>query len=396
MKKRIGVASPLDIGFFISYFESQENKELIMNNRFNAAATAVHTLVLALLDDGHYITIFTLSKKSFSIKGRNIEIHGIERYNKYPIKYLWSDFINAVNIKKCIKNHLTNLDVLHAHWTYTYAYAASAYTQQIPVFCTVRDWATYIWKIESTKNKITWSFRVLMNDLVFKTRNVHFISNSPYTAARVEKKYNITTPIIPNPIKDSFLKLDEHKPPINLELLCVSSSNDKRKNVKTLLYSFQKLLGKYSDAHLSLIGVPFSNGNETMELWRTEGLLKNVTLVGSVNHDELKNYFDRARIFVAPSLEETFGNTLLESMARKVPIVAGENSGAIPYVLHHGKAGFLCDVSSIVVLSNQIEQVYQNQEKANSIVLNAYNILLSEYLAKDVCKKHIQLYEKYK
>lgn len=389
----IGIASPLDISIFIPYFEDKKAKELIHENSTVSVATAVHTLVLALLEDGHFIKIFTLSKDSFSVKCDKIEIHGIKRYDSYPIKYVGGNFIDSNKIRKHIKNHLLGLDVIHAHWTYTYAYAVSAYAHQIPVFCTVRDWATYIWKIESTKNKITWSFKVLMNNLVFRNKNIHFIANSPYTASRIKKKYNITTPVIPNPIKDSFLKEDEHKQPSNLELLCVSSSNDKRKNIKTLLHSFQRLVTKYPDANLSLVGSPFTKGNEIMEEWRSEGLLKNVVLVGSINHDELKSYFDKARIFITPSLEETFGNTLLESMARKVPVVAGENSGAIPYVLHHGKAGFLCDVTSVDELAKKIEDVYENNEMTEKIVRDAYNILLSEYLAKDISKKHIQLYK---
>lgn len=392
----IGIASPLDISCLTPYLNRDSDKELIIDNSFNSVATSVHTLIFSLIEEGHYVKIFTLSKNnSFIIKGKGIEIHGVKRYNRYPIKYLWADFINASLLRKNIKNHLSDLDVLHANWTYSYAWAASFYTRELPVFCTVRDWASYIWKIESLKNKITWSFKVLMNNLVFKNYGIHFISNSPYTAAKIKEKYNISTPIIPNPIKDSFLKLDDPLYPKNLELVCVSSSNDRRKNVKTLLLAFRCLKKKYPDANLSLIGSPFVKGNEIIELWRSEGLLKNVNLVGSVKHDELKRYFDKARIFVTPSLEETFGNTLLESIARKVPVVAGQYSGAIPYVLHHGKAGFLCDVSNVDALYTTILEVHEDEVKIKKVVNDAYKILLSEYLGKDICKKHVLLYKQY-
>src|SRR5690606_32710671 len=112
------------------------------------------------------------------------------------------------------------------------------------------------------------------------------------------------------------------------------------------LLAFQQLLIKYPDAHLSLIGSPFTEKSTRVQEWANKGLLKQVSLIGRVNHDELTIYLDRARIFVTPSIEETFGNTLLEAMARKVPIVAGKDSGAIPYVLEKGRAGFLCDVTN--------------------------------------------------
>jgi len=389
---KIGITTPLDISYFLNYFTDSKAKAIIKENTRPAVATSVHTLIQSYLNNHHFVRIFTLATNTFYIKGNGIEIYGIKSIEQYPVKFLWGDFVNANTVKKALKNNISDLDVLHAHWTYTYAYAASAYTNQIPVFCTVRDWATYIWKIESLKNKITWSFRVLMNELVFKNRNIHFISNSPYTAARIEKKYGLKTPIIPNPLKDSFLKIEDNNSITNLELLCISSSNDKRKNVKTLLMAFKKLSKKYPEAHLSLVGGPFTETNEEMKLWKSEALLNNVTLVGLVKHNELKNYFDKANIFITPSLEETFGNTLLESLARKVPIVAGKYSGAIPYVLRDGEAGFLCDVSKVDDIYDTIEYVYTNPIEANKKVKYGFELLKLNYLGTKVMEKHIDLY----
>jgi glycosyltransferase involved in cell wall biosynthesis len=109
----------------------------------------------------------------------------------------------------------------------------------------------------------------------------------------------------------------------------------------------------------------------------------------------LKHYFDKSSIFISPSLEETFGNTLLESMARKVPIIAGVYSGAIPYVLQQGKAGFLCDVSKSDEIYDTIKYVFENPEKAKAISQVAFSLLLSDYLDTEVMAKHIDLYESY-
>ncbi|MDO6739091.1 glycosyltransferase family 4 protein [Wenyingzhuangia sp. 2_MG-2023] len=390
---KIGIVSLMNINALSELFPDENSKEVLKLNARNLVATAVHTLIKSLVSEGHFVRVFTLSKNNFYLKGKGIELYGIEFYDGYPIKYLWGDFIDSKRIRRQLKNNISDLDVIHAHWTYTFAFASKFYTTQIPVFCTVRDWATYIWKIESTKNKITWSFRCILNELVLNNKKVNFIANSPYTAARIEKKYGIKVPIIPNPINQSFLRYDKTTIPENLEIICISSSNDKRKNVRTLLLAFQQLLIKYPHAHLSLIGEPFTKESESMQLWEKEGMLKKVSLVGLVNHSELQKYLDKARVFVSPSLEETFGNTLLESMARKIPIVAGISSGAIPYVLQHGELGYLCDVSNPNNIYKTIEYVYLNPEKVEKITEVAFDVLNSKYLDKKITEKHIELYK---
>jgi L-malate glycosyltransferase len=389
----IGIASPCDISCFTPFF-GEDAIKIINRNFYKNSAPAVNTLILSFIQAGHYVRIFTLSKETFTLKGHGIDIYGIEICNHYPIKYLWGDFINAKAIQKIMQDHIADLDVINAHWTYAYAFASAHFTEKLPVFCTVRDWASYIWEIESLKNKITWSFRYVMNELVFQKKGIHFIANSPYTAALVKKKCKIDVPVIPNSIDASFITNGEHVNPDHLEILCISSSNDQRKNVKTLLLAFKKFINKYPSAKLSLIGSPFTEKESIAQRWKKRGLLNGVALVGAVDHARLKKYLDKASLFVTPSLEETFGNTLLESMARKVPVVAGKNSGAVPYVLDQGKAGFLCDVSSADDLAQSIEFVYTHPYTAKQVARYAYGMLAKNYLASKVQSHYIELYKK--
>ena len=234
-----------------------------------------------------------------------------------------------------------------------------------------------------------------MNDMVLHNKNIHFIANSPYTASTIKKKYNINAPIIPNSIKDSFIKKSEHIPPKDIRILCISSSNDKRKNIITLLYAFKKFTYKYPKSTLQLIGSPFVKTNTIIQNWEKENLLNNVILTGQIEHDELIQYIDNCSIFITPSLEETFGNTILESIVRRVPVIGGSNSGAVPYVLHNGKAGYLCDVSDSEDILKTLEHIILNPQEARRKAEEAYNITLSEYCENVVCQSHIHLYQKF-
>lgn len=391
---RIGIASPIDIRSFLKYFGNDENKRVIEENYLPFAASAVSTLSHSFIEMKHTVIIFTLAPSNFTLHSKDgrLTIHGIKQYDTYPIKYLWADFINSKSLQKRISNFVKELDILHAHWTYTFGYASSQFINILPVFCTVRDWASYIWRIESFKNKITWSFRWFMNELVFRKKGVHFIANSPYTASLIKSKYKIDVPIIPNPIDESFLKKDEYFASGTLSLLCVSSSNDKRKNVQVLLESFQILLLKYPTATLTIVGGAFIEDNSTIRFWRSRGLFQNVIFPGFITHEQLISYYDKASIFVTPSLEETFGNTVIEAIARKVPVIAGVNSGALPYVLDNGKAGFLCDVRNPIKLATQIEYVHLNPYDVNLKVKYAFNMLENLFTSRKVADIHLKYF----
>lgn len=390
---RIGIVINADTTTLLPFIEKEEEKKIIRENCSPNGAVAVNTLIHSFIMHGHFVRIFTVAKKQFVIKTPKLDIYATTPYNKYPVKYLWGIFKTAKNLECIIENNISDLDVLHAHWTYEYAFASSKFTNKIPVFCTVRDIASYIWKIESLKNKITWTFKVLMNNLVLHDRQIHFIANSPYTALAIKQKFNIIAPVIPNSIKDSFVNKDRHIPPKEFRILCISSSNDKRKNIKTLLYAFKDFVYKYPKSTLLLIGPPFVETNRTIQKWRKQGLLEKVNLIGRVQHDELIKYIDNCSVVANPSLEETFGNTILETIVRKVPVVGGINSGAVPYVLHNGKAGYLCDVSKPEEIFRALEHILHTPQEVQQKVEDAYKIILSEYSEDIVCKKHILVYK---
>lgn len=392
---RIGIAVNIDKATATDCLASPSDKELIARYGKIYGIPAVNTLIHSFVEAGHFVRIFTVAQKEFAIKTPQVEVYAAAAFDAYPVKYLWGVFHNASRLRALMAGKTADLDVLHAHWTYDSAYAASAYAAQLPVFCTVRDIAPYIWGMVSPKEKVTWTFRLCMNNLVLRNKHIHFIANSPYTAEAMKKRYKVEAAVIPNSIKDSFIKQGEHVYPSQFRILCISSGNDKRKNVIALARAFRMFREKHPESSLRLVGFPFADGNEAMEQWRKEGLLEQVELAGAVAHSKLTELLDACSVFVTPSLEETFGNTLLESIVRKVPAIGGERSGAVPYVLHHGKAGYLCDVASPQSICQALEHVYRHPDEARQKAEEACRIILAEYSEEVVYRKHIELYQSY-
>ena len=394
---RIGIVSPIDIVTFLPFISSEKDKNSIIELAHVNLAPAVNTLALSLIKRGHFIRIFTLGNKDLVIREKQIEIFIVKEYQKYPVCYLWGIFYNAEQLQLSISNNLDDIDVIHSHWTYEYAYSTMEVANKLPVFCTVRDWAPLIFKYESFKNKVSWVFKLIMANKVYASKNIHFIANSPYTANVLMENKGIVADVLPNSIKDDFF-VDETKIKQNKEfrILSIASSHDGRKNMISLFRSFALLCKKYDNFVLEVIGPQFRPNHKDIKDIYDEGLVTNkVNLIGEVNHNDLKKYLDNASVFVTPSLEETFGNTLLEAIARKIPVIGGMESGAVPYVLHQGECGFLCDVKKPEAIAAMIEKVYMNYEEAYAKALHAYDVIKNEYSESVICDKHISLYKKY-
>lgn len=392
---KIGIASPIDVRVFLPYIENQTDRDII--NMFHGInAPSVATLALSLLSAGNKVKIFTLTEKSYVIKSDNVDIIAVKSFNVHVIKQFIGIWEDAARLKNAIECNLDGLDVLHAHWTYSYAYACKNFTSKLPVFCTIRDWAPYIFKFVNLKSKIQWASKMIMANKVYRINGMHFIANSPYTASTVQKNVKLEVETIPNSVLDSFFEKVERRDVPNLKIICISSSHDDRKNMVSLFKAFSIVMKSYPDATLDIIGKPFYPDNPSLKKFYDENLInENVNLIGVVKHHILKDYLDKASVFVSPSLEETFGNTFLESIARKLPTIGGKYSGAVPFVLHHGEAGYLCDVSSPEEIAKMIIYVHTHKDEAREKAERAIEIIKSEYSESIVCKKHIELYRSF-
>ena len=126
--------------------------------------------------------------------------------------------------------------------------------------------------------------------------------------------------------------------------------------------------------------------------WGARSLPPGIILRGHVPHDKLTEVLCAATIMVHPSLEESFGNTLIEAMACGLPIIGGEKSGAVPYVLDHGRAGVLCDVADRESLTSSIIALLKDPEKCRALSRAGLARVKSVFSIEVVCDQTIALY----
>lgn len=386
---KIGICGPANPYEFKTYLFEKD----IPNVNGNAASVNAH--IQSLLDLGNEVFVFT---RYYS---KTHEIKRLEGKNLHFILFPNSDtrienifrfhFIRA--IRKELIDDISKLDVLHAQWTYEYAFACIPFASQIPFVCTVRDWYPYQVKLlKRPMEKAIWKMNGFFFRSVMNCKDIHFIANSEYTYQCI-KGYRADSDVtkIYNGIKSQFIRQQRLDYPVHPRFVTIAQNlSEKRKNIHTLLTAFHRLREDIQDAELTMIG--FYQPSDFQQ-WKEEGLLEGVSLSGPLDHDQVIKYLDSCSCLVHPSEEETFGNILLEGMARRIPVIGGQDSGAVPLVLGQGKYGILCDIHQAASLYNaMMESTHLDalQEKINL----ATKYITENYSSDIIGQRHMELYRK--
>lgn len=392
---RIGIVGPFNPAFVAEYLSEKEVPAI------NGTATAVNTLVREFVEQGHTVKVFTLHSmlpnRYMKLQGMNIEVHLIPsgilpRFLGYH-QLVVGQFYLPTRISNVISKEINNLDVLHAHWTYEYAKAILPFAGKLPIFDTVRDWCPYQLSIMKGRSRLDWQLKNITFKQVMAEKRMTFIANSAYTNRMITESYpDKQVPVIPNPIDKNWI-VEEKKNEVKHKIVSIATGLlSPRKNVGTLLDAFTMYRKDYPDAELHLVGA-YEETSETFKKWKEKGWLQGVSLHGPLPHDELAALLDQMSCLVHPSVEETFGNILLEAMSRCVPCIGGEDAGAVPDVLGRGEYGIVCDIRNPKAIYEALVKMNE-PEVAQKIKLNATKMLKENYSSEIILKKHIELFER--
>ena len=160
----IGVCSPLLVVEFKDYL--LEKNENLLN--LGLGGHAVNRIALGLLDNGYELELFTLDKnikEPVQLKGERLTI------NVFPLRGKIRGLDAFKKEVKLLSTSINNsdVDILHAHWSYEYALAALKSNK--PHLITVRDNASAILKTHN--DKAYRLLRYFMNNYVIrKAKNI--------------------------------------------------------------------------------------------------------------------------------------------------------------------------------------------------------------------------------
>jgi len=141
----------------------------------------------------------------------------------------------------------------------------------------------------------------------------------------------------------------------------------------------------------------FGDGSERKRLEeKTEklGLSNIIKFYGKVDFKVMHDNYQKADIFVLPSLRETTGTSVIEAMANKLPIVALNQNG-VKYLVAED-AGILVDVRTRDQIINDmgiaLAKLIDNDKLRVKLGIRGFNKIYKEYTWEQRAKYMIGIY----
>jgi glycosyltransferase involved in cell wall biosynthesis len=272
--------------------------------------------------------------------------------------------------------------VVHAHWTYEFAMAALAYDPNALI--TVHDNARLILKYIPTLERL---FMLGMARYVFR-KGRRFTAVSPYTAQSVQPWTAAPIQVVPNPVMTPVL--DEVVRPSHPVIAMAANGWALHKNLETALLAFKQIQQRHPSAVFLGYGTAFELGKQADDFCRTHAI-PNVHLLGLTPHQAMLQGIAQSNLVLHTSLEESFGMVPAEAMACGVPVVAGQHSGAVPWVV--GDGGLLVDVTDATAIATAVDRLLTDPSLAQSLSQKARTNVASRFDLKHVTDQYMALYE---
>ena len=165
-------------------------------------------------------------------------------------------------------------------------------------------------------------------------------------------------------------------------LFLAESVNNHRKGMQVLIKALHGIK-KYDDIFLLAVG----DNKSPLDL------NFNHLLIEPISNDRLLSLiYSAADVFVIPSLQDNFPNTIIESLACGTPVI-GSNVGGIEEAIKDGVNGFLFPKENIQTLRNLISEIFANKEKLENLRKNCRDIAIENYKSELQAKRYIALYK---
>ena len=318
-----------------------------------AGAPLLGTLIEELLRRGHRVSAFTLSsdlplgeRSTVVARGHNLTLYCCPmRPRAWPFN--GSRVGRIVDLYAFERRGLERAiaqarpDVVHAHWSYEFAWAALRSGLPHVVTCHDSPFVIARFQRDFRHGAYRWLRAGMAWHVLRQARHVTTVS--PYMVGQIQPLCRASVSVVPNPITGRAFARPRIAQPGRQRVLMIANGWDVRKNGAAALRAFALLSESLPGAELRVFGHDHGEGGAAQQWWRQSGLNANVRFCGAVPHGQLLTELSCADAFMHTALEESFGAVLAEALAAGVPVVAGSASGAVPWVV--GEAGRLVDVT---------------------------------------------------
>jgi glycosyltransferase involved in cell wall biosynthesis len=377
----IGIIGPCSTGLLADFLPDSRGIDL------GWGGGSVVELIRGLLRRGHRVSVVTLSPK---VNERTIQTGPSLTVYVYPMRTQQ----RMRDLYKTERQHLregiflARPDILHAQWTYEFALACLE--TNLPTVITCRDNAFQILFYSKDLYRLGRLFlqlRVL--------RRARFLTAvSPYLADSLRWFSKGQIDIIANPIDLTYGSTHRNATwSSSIRIATVLNGWGSRKNAKAGMRAFSILRRTLPEAEMFMYGADFQDTGPAAQWAAKNNVARNILFCGPLPRTILLQELQRMSILLHPALEESFGMAILEAMALHIPVVAGYNCGAVPWVLDEGRAGFLTNVKNPEAMAQTLLTCVSHVEDRVQRQQNALQRVRDEFSAEAVSAQYETVYK---
>ncbi len=270
-----------------------------------------------------------------------VKVHFLRTYHPYRhfTFYAIDQFRMASYVKKL------RPDIVHAHGTEA-AYALAAIRTGLPFCVTAQGLMFQI--IPTLGNKPDWNMRFIrMSEHYAWKRTKYAIAKSEYVGDALAKEYpHLDLTLIPNTYQP---ELDGELKPKHGKKLAFVGTIDERKGVHLIAEAMKEVVKQHPDVELHIVGnQPEGTGGayaiaQLASLRQTLG--GRFVLHGKLPSTSLFAVLDDCIALLAPSLEEMFGNQLIEGLMRGCHGIVAEGTALAENVRRFGNGTVVSQAS---------------------------------------------------
>lgn len=343
---------------------------------FGGAETMCENLTYGLISQGHEVTVVSLYAERTPISER-MESAGVRIL--YLDKKLGLDISMISKLVKIMKQERP--DVVHTHLdVIKYAVAAAKLAGVKRCIHTVHNVADK--EAEGTLQKI-------INKTYFKSGWAVPVALSPEVQKTIGEFYGMCRcriPMIYNGVDLSRCIVKEnYKAGTPFTFVHIGRFNE-QKNHKGMLEAFRKVLQRYPDCRLDLLGEG-ELFEEIKAYAETLGIAENVRFLGSSSN--IYPHLHDADAFLLPSNYEGMPMTIIEAMGTALPIAATA-VGGVPDMLTDGESGLLTpvDVDAVADACIRLVESETLRKRLAENALEESRRFSAEFMAEEYAKQY--------
>ncbi len=175
------------------------------------------------------------------------------------------------------------------------------------------------------------------------------------------------------------------------EFIMYTGSAFPHKNLERLVTAFGILREQHENLQLVFVGKREYYSKKLEKFAKQQELSDHVIFTGFIPDEELKWYFQNARAYVFPSLNEGFGLPGLEAMVHGCPVVSSDAT-CLPEV--NGEGAHYFNPLDEHEMAEKINEVISSESLRKKLILKGYENA-KRFSWNTFTKKHLELFNKY-